>query len=205
MVKIIKAPDSEESIWMKSLKRQTGRDTGKVISNFIWGDSHASVHRHVSGNRAKALELKEQQLNAERELKERQFEAEQERIKQEDFMHFTHSIEYKIQELSEFTQSENHEDLVNTLSRLSVLMKGNQFKDSANRENRICNQYSEAILARYEHAFLIYANHYPEDSMMPYYAKILKWTKIFKPIRKYRTVLLVTGIILFILIFLFSL
>lgn len=39
--------------FFSSLKRQVGRDTGKVISNSIFGDAHSTPHRNV--NRKKIL------------------------------------------------------------------------------------------------------------------------------------------------------
>jgi hypothetical protein len=46
-----------------SLKRQVGRDAGKVVSNFVFGDSHSTPHRNTnSQNRANANEINQKRL-----------------------------------------------------------------------------------------------------------------------------------------------
>ena len=64
-------------IW-NSFKGQVGRDTGKVVSNLIWKDKHASVYRRAEDRKQEALKLKKKQLEAELEQKQldREYEAE---------------------------------------------------------------------------------------------------------------------------------
>jgi hypothetical protein len=45
--------------FFQSAKNQVGRDLGKVVSNFVFGDKHASVYRRAqSKSQAKLAETK---------------------------------------------------------------------------------------------------------------------------------------------------
>ena len=48
-------------IW-NSFKGQVGRDTGKVVSNLIWKDKHASVYRRAEDRKQEALKLRKNNL-----------------------------------------------------------------------------------------------------------------------------------------------
>ena len=64
--------------FVSSLIRQVGRDTGKVVSNLVYKDAHATPIRHVSSqkettpidNRAKPLTAHEKEMERLRELSE---------------------------------------------------------------------------------------------------------------------------------------
>ena len=40
-----------------SFKGQIGRDAGKVFSNLLWGDKHATPHRHIMADAKKKMAL----------------------------------------------------------------------------------------------------------------------------------------------------
>ena len=87
-------------IW-NSFKGQVGRDTGKVVSNLIWKDKHASEYRRAEDRKQEALKLKKKQLEAELEQKQldREYEAEKdERIYIEKLKN---RIENKVREIDD--------------------------------------------------------------------------------------------------------
>jgi len=52
-----------------SFKGQIGRDAGRVFSNFIWKDKHASVYRRAENRKSEELKLRQEQFKAEQEWK----------------------------------------------------------------------------------------------------------------------------------------
>ena len=185
-------------IW-NSFKGQVGRDTGKVVSNLIWKDKHASVYRRAEDRKQEALKLKKKQLEAELEQKQldREYEAEKdERIYIEKLKN---RIENKVREIDDIEIPEDRKQQILLMNRLILLFKSNPFKDDG--ESDITNAYPEAILTKYEHTLMMFETLYSDDEKIEYYRRQLGALKKQKMRGKYLRLGL--GIVVFVLILLF--
>lgn len=182
---------------LSSFKGQIGRDTGKVVSNLVWKDKHASVYRRAESRKQEALDLKKKQLEAELEQKELDRESEQEKHEQERLDRISEKIGNRIRQVNECDIPEERKALVDTLNQLIVLFKANPFKDELNnKEHKISNTYSDVILIKYEQALMTFESFYAEDIRLEYYSKLLKSFKKERIIKKnIGTILLIIGIV----------
>ncbi|MDR0660228.1 MAG: hypothetical protein LBG19_05385 [Prevotellaceae bacterium] len=166
-------------IW-NSFKGQLGRDAGKVGSNFLWKDKHAPVYRRAESRKQESLDFK-------RLL----FEAEQKRLKQDMLVQLAYKVEDKIQQSSVFTISNDKNELINTLSRLAILLKTNPIKDSIKTKNKINNAYADAILAKYEQVFIAFVTNYSKNGTISHYANILKSAKQLRFFKRYMSICII--------------
>lgn len=130
-------------IW-NSFKGQVGRDTGKVVSNLIWKDKHASVYRRAEDRKQEALKLKKKQLEAELEQKQldREYEAEKdERIYIEKLKN---RIENKVREIDDIEIPEDRKQQI----LLMYLEPHNNQKQSeiSKRKSLITNTFYKLTL-----------------------------------------------------------
>lgn len=162
-------------IW-NAFKDQVGKDAGRAISNLVWKDKHASVYRRTGSTSCNSKNPIEQ--NAEEN-------------------------DYDFDRLMQFAEIDIPDDkrsMLNMLSQLVTLLKATHFKDSADARNKANNTYADAILTKYEHVFKTYSMQYPNDTMLPYYATVLKSAKRARFFRKNLTWLIVLCIFVFFII-----
>lgn len=99
-----------KSQFRKSLGRELGKNTGRVISNGLFGDKHSSKSTHIIKGR---LEAQKAKVDA-------QLEIEEQRIKQEN-----QAIENtQIENISSFTLSKDENELASQLNQLISLIGG---------------------------------------------------------------------------------
>ena len=185
------------SFW-KSLENQVGRDTGRRVSNAIWGDKHASVHRHISSKSSEISELKAKQLEAEIALRERE-------QKRNMLIQLRYSVDEKIRQLTEIDIPEDKLAMIALLNKLAILLKSNCFKHNLDEANRINNAYTDAILIKYEQILKVATCQFPEDSEFMSHVKRLKYTQKFGFFRKHIVITIILCLIfLFALFMLFA-
>lgn len=165
-------------VW-NSFKGQIGRDTGRVFSNIVWGDKHASVYRRAEDRKSKRLQLEQEQFDLAKQ----------------------NAIDDKIEALSEYEITNDRNELINTLAQLTVLLKSNPYKgqlsNDEEKEKEMKNAYFEGILTKYEQTLITLASLYPNDTMLPYYQKKFKRAKRSKYLGKYAILIILAIIILF--------
>lgn len=99
-----------KSQFRKSLGRELGKNTGRVISNGLFGDKHSSKSTHIIKGR---LEAQKAKVDA-------QLEIEEQRIKQEN-----KAIESaQVDNISSLTLSSNENELANQLNQIISLIGG---------------------------------------------------------------------------------
>ena len=64
--------------FFSSFKGQIGRDTGKVVSNLVWGDKHASVYRRAQSRYSTKKQEEKEEAEFERLVQEQKIEKAQE-------------------------------------------------------------------------------------------------------------------------------
>lgn len=101
-----------KSQFRKALGRELGKNTGRVISNGLFGDKHSSKHTHIIKGR---LEARKAEAEAELEIAEK-------RIKQENL-----AIENsQIDNISSLTLSSDESELANQLNQIISLIGGQE-------------------------------------------------------------------------------
>lgn len=182
-------------IW-NSFKNQIGRDAGKVVSNIVWKDKHASVYRRAESRRQETLDLKKKQFKAEQKQKILDREYKQQKDELDQIERLKNKTESKIQEINDLEIPEDKKQLVAVLNKLILLLKSNPFKDDY--ESDITNAYPKALLAKYEQALMTFESYYPKDQQVRFYKKQLKALKRQKLTSQFTTILAVIFLLLII-------
>ncbi len=161
-----------------SFKRQIGRDAGKVVSNFLFGDKHATPFR-----RANSLDKKESQNQRKAvELKEKQN---------------LHSIDSAvigaIDQVISLQIPQNENEIVNILNGFDVQLKASKWQETNGddeEEIKIRNKYPDAVLEKYKQCVkeseFINAN----ENRIEFYKKKLKKHKRSRFFAKNKTLVI---------------
>ncbi|WP_215046539.1 hypothetical protein [Tenacibaculum piscium] len=165
-----------------SFKRQIGRDAGKVVSNFLFGDKHAtpfrranSLEKKQSRNQRKAIELKEKQN--------------------------LHSIDSAvigaIDQVISLQIPNDENEIVNILNGFDVQLKASKWQEmngDDEEEIKIRNKYPDAVLEKYKQCVkeleFINAN----ENRIEFYKKKLKKHKHSRFFAKNKTIVLALGL-----------
>lgn len=147
-----------------SLKRELGKNTGKFISNVVFGDMHSTPYRRVDARRKAASEARIAEAEARRRVEEvkKQARLEEARMRLKE-AHERAELERKnqlyaidgaviqnIDILNSRPIPTNKVDLLQMLSELSVLLKANKWQTNSN-EAKIRNKYTDALLEKFTH------------------------------------------------------
>lgn len=173
--------------FFSSLKTQLGRDTGRFISNKIFGDRHATKYQRVSstgksllgstnntssGNFNNSNSPKRgllssffrtsgnfllEQTKASLESKRREEEYIKQ-IQQEDSVKLKKSIEKLIS-----TKIPNQkQSLIDMMFKLSSIISHNSYKNVLEEENVLANKYTDVALKKYEHCLYVLKTKFPK-------------------------------------------
>lgn len=172
-----------------SLKRQVGRDAGKVVSNFIFGDRHSSPHRNTNNqNRANLNELNQKRL-----------EIQQQDLKQKDLYLLDGAVINAVNQVIAIDIPNNEKEITKILQELEIQLKVNKWLGIHSGEiAKIRNKFPDAVLTKYEQCVneLKYIECNPER--LNFATKTLsKYTKI-RFVYKYKLLL---AIFVFLIIF----
>lgn len=145
-----------------SLKRELGKNTGKFISNVVFGDMHSTPYRRVDARRQATKEARLAEAEARRRVEEVKKEAklEEARMRLKE-AHERAELERKnqlyavddaviknIDILNSKPIPSNKAELLQMLSELSVQLKANKWETKGD-EASIRNKYTEALLEKY--------------------------------------------------------
>lgn len=155
-----------------SFKRELGKNTGKVVSNLLFGDKHSTPYRRVDSAKVAATEAK-----IERQRKEQVYAVDAAVLKNIDAV-----TGYRI--------SSNKEELLQQLSELSIQLKVNKWRETLNNEeNQIRNKFCDALFEKYKQALRTLRMIDPNEPQLEYFEKIRKKANRSKFIRTYPTYL----------------
>jgi hypothetical protein len=145
--------------FINSFKSQVGRDTGKVVSNLVWGDKHASVYRRAQSRYSeKKLEGKD--------------EATFERLIQEQKIEKAQAIVDKgIEEIILMKVPQEKEPLIEMLEKLTTMLIANPWGSIFKDELKITNKYSDTILTKYEQTLFSLKTKFPDKIESVYFEK----------------------------------
>jgi hypothetical protein len=154
-------------VFIKSIKREVGRNTGKVISNLFFGDKHSTPHRFItSRNKKKSISEKEkgqileiERISLESKLKKdllkTEHELELEKNEYERINQFEGEVDEEINFLYNLKIPVEEIKLIELLDSLDFKLKSSSWKnaigdDSEERGKILHNKLLDAYLTKFE-------------------------------------------------------
>lgn len=197
----------------KSFETELGKNTGKWVSNVIFGDGHSTPYRRVGSTQHREPrrtqselrhELESQRIAAEERIRRNQIAAESKRQKKEQNLLIDSAVLQNVGMISSIKVTNNSEQLVDLLSELSIQVKTNNWHGN-NEEGKIRNKYNEALLEKYNQAFLRLKSIEPDNSQIEYFEKIIKKFRKKRFLKKNQILIIIaTFIFSFFCVFLLS-
>lgn len=171
--------------FFNSLKSQIGRDTGKVISNVVWGDRHASVYRRAQ-SRYSGTKIEEQE-ELERLIEEKKIDKAQA------------IVDNGVAKIISMKIPQKKEPIIEMLQELTVMLIANPWGSVFNDEFKITNKYSDAILTKFEQALFTLKSKFPNEYESVYFEKQFADLRKLRLKKKYTQIVLLSllGVILF--------
>lgn len=148
-----------------SFKREIGKNAGKAVSNFIFGDSHSTPYRRVDAERRT-------------EIADKKADAEISRNHQADLNVLDTAVLRNVDIVLQTKIPKDEEALTNLLSLWSAQLEtiSWSFKHE-DYEGRIHNKYSNALLSKYKQAVLMMKTIAPNSPMTEFYDNSLEKAK----------------------------
>jgi len=121
-----------------SFKRQIGRDAGKVVSNFIFGDKHSTPYRRVASTRAQQRTI-----------------AEERKTKMQETQNL-HAVDAAVinavDQVIAAPVSDDEKSLVKLMNELEIQLAAVKWKETGgdDEEAKIRNKYPDAVLQKYK-------------------------------------------------------
>ena len=185
-----------------SLKGHLGRDTGRLISNKVYGNRHASKYQRVnsSDNISKNLKL-EKKYELELLEKERENNLEVLNRNQELFEinEKTTFVNQNLKKITSMKVPSSKEAIIDNLHSLSVEITSNKWKDTDDEINKISNVYTEALFKKYEQHLFTLKNKFPTAIEIQYFEKQNKSFQKQVFFQKYKLAFIAIPFIIFII------
>ncbi|WP_272960752.1 hypothetical protein [Barnesiella viscericola] len=126
-----------------SFKREIGKNAGKAVSNWLFGDAHSTPYRRVDSAKGARRETQ-------RSIAEAKIEAYNDRLHRNQMYALDAVVLKNIDSVANIHIPDNKEDLVTLLSELSVQVEANRWHGSGTDEAKIRNKFCDALLSKYK-------------------------------------------------------
>ena len=183
--------------FFSSLKGQLGRDTGRLISNKVYGNRHATKYQRVDNSKTIAKNLKlekkyELELLEQEKNNEIAFLKQKEEIKNiQDKKAF---VDQNLKKIIGMKVPNSKDGIIDNLHSLSVEITSNKWKDSEDEINKISNVYTDALFKKYEQHLVTLKSKFPSAIEIQYFEKQSKAFQKQAFFQKYKLIFI--GIIL---------
>ena len=183
--------------FFSSLKGQLGRDTGRLISNKVYGNRHATKYQRVDNSKTIAKNLKlekkyELELLEQEKNSEINFLKKKEEIK--DFQDKKVFVDQNLKKIIGMKVPNSKDGIIDNLHSLSVEITSNKWKDSEDEINKISNVYTDALFKKYEQHLVTLKSKFPSAVEIQYFEKQSKAFQKQAFFQKYKLIFI--GIIL---------
>ena len=183
--------------FFSSLKGQLGRDTGRLISNKVYGNRHATKYQRVDNSKTIAKNLKlekkyELELLEQEKNSEINFLKKKEEIK--DFQDKKVFVDQNLKKIIGMKVPNSKDGITDNLHSLSVEITSNKWKDSEDEINKISNVYTDALFKKYEQHLVTLKSKFPSAVEIQYFEKQSKTFQKQAFFQKYKLIFI--GIIL---------
>lgn len=189
-----------------SFQRQLGRDAGKVVSNFLFGDKHATPIRHVRAKEKFEAEIAHQkEIQSQASAHQRQlFKMELKQKKQNYLYNLKKTVENDVLEINAIETGTTKDELFRTLTELSSRIEINKWQNiiigNNVKEKSITNHIPSAYLNKYIEVLNTLKSKYPENKDYELFEKRLNWFRLKKILLKFRWFFIILIIITTILV-----
>ena len=188
--------------FFSSLKGQLGRDTGRLISNKVYGNRHATKYQRVDNSKTIAKNLKLEQ-KYELELLEKEKNNEIDFLKQKEEIKNIQDkkafVDQNLKKIIGMKVPSSKDGIIDNLHSLSVEITSNKWKDSDNEINKISNIYTDALFKKYEQHLVTLKSKFPNTIEIQYFDKQSKTFQKQAFFQKYKLALIVIPFIIFII------
>lgn len=164
----------------KSFGRELGKNTAKVISNAVFGDSWSTPYRRVNRDVQRRHEdrMRLKQEAAEREerrlrIAERQQADEAYRARRAELNILNSAVLENVDKLMAIPIPKTVSGLNELLGQLSIQMKSIKEHDDNKEEGRIHNQYNKALRQKFSQCLFELRCINPNDPHIPSYGEVL--------------------------------
>lgn len=189
-----------------SFQRQVGRDAGKVVSNFLFGDKHATPIRHVRAKEKFEAEIAHQkEIQSQASAHQRQlFKMELKQKGQNYLYNLKKTVENDVLEINAIETGTTKDELVRTLTELSSRIEINKWQNiiigNNVKEKSITNHIPSAYLNKYIEVLTTLKSKYPENKDFELFEKRLNWFRFKKILLKFKWFFIILIIITTILV-----
>lgn len=162
-----------------SFKREIGKNTGKAVSNFFFGDSHATPYRRVDAERRARVQ-----------------EAALRQQEKQNLNLLDGAVLGNVDIVLQTPIPQDEQALLQLMSIWGAQLASSKwnFEDD---EGKIRAQYPDAILEKFKQCMIVLKIIAPTSPMAEYYEKILKKANRRRFIAKYQVPLILAGMMLF--------
>lgn len=184
--------------FFNSFKGQLGRDTGRLVSNFVYGDKHAAPYRRVEPVRRKKkkTEVGETSIEADGVSSGETLwssigkafnggENEEEKLLRKKMEALKDELNSRIDELNQIQTPQEEQELVSFLLELSTLLSGNKGASENVEETDMRNRYTDLLLDRFGQGLEVMEIMFPDNRMLPMFRKTYKSFKKQRSRKKY--------------------
>lgn len=178
----------------KSFSREIGKNTGKVVSNLIFGDLWSTPYRRTD----KAKEARAEAIQAKISIKQK-----------EQICAIDSAVLQNIDSVAGYRFSNDKANLINQLSELAIQLKANKWHnvtegdEQKKEEAKVRNKYCDALFEKYKQGLSTLKTIDPDEPQIDYFEKIKKRTTFGKLIRKYQYFVLIISLLIVIAILIF--
>ena len=163
------------SLFEKSFERELGKNTGKWVSNVVFGDRHSTPYRRV-GDRTRT------------EAKIASEEAKIEMEKEQQLFAIDAAVLRNIDTVVSFRFSKNKEELLQQLSEFEIQLKANKWHNVSVGDNEVAkirNKFCDSLFEKYKQGVRTLNSINPDGEDLEYFEKIQRKTARWKFFRKY--------------------
>lgn len=160
-----------------SFKREVGKNTGKFVSNLVFGDKHSTPYRRVDGGgsssvRAEAAQARAEAARIQAAALEEKTSAEIEKQKKDDLNLLDGAVLKNVDIVLQTPIPQDEAGLINLMSIWSAQLSGSKW-DYMSAEGKIRNQFPDALMEKYKQCTMILKSIAPAHAMIQYYDNVL--------------------------------
>lgn len=184
--------------FFNSFKGQLGRDTGRLVSNFVYGDKHAAPYRRVESARRKKKKAEVVETGIETDGVSNGEtlwssigkvlnggENEEEKLLRKKMETLKAELDSRIDELNQIRTPQEEQELVSFLLELSTLLSGNKGVSENVEETDMRNRYTDLLLDRFGQGLEVMEIMFPDNRMLPMFRKTYKSFRKQRSKKKY--------------------
>ncbi|MBO4587596.1 MAG: hypothetical protein J5711_01670 [Bacteroidales bacterium] len=190
-----------------SFKREIGKNTGKFVSNLVFGDKHSTPYRRVGDSEAQRARAEAYQTRADADVE--RVRAQIEKQEKDDLNILDSAVLKNVDIVLQTPIPQDEGGLLNLMSIWAAQLSGSKW-DYLSEEGIIRNQFPDALMEKYKQCTMVLKSIAPTHAMIQYYDNVLteatnrrenaKQKKLWKKIWKIAGITL--GVLFFIFLFL---